>query len=242
MNDPYQILGVSRDASEEDIAQAYRKLAKKYHPDLNPGDMEAEKKMQEINAAYDRIKNGAADGPQNGDPYGERQNHYGRQNPYGRQGPYGGGGQRNPYEGTPFEDIFGGAYEQQSRYRQQRPTAHAPSARMRNVNSFVVAGRYDQAIQVLSETEERDAEWYFYSALANAGQGNRVTALNHAREAVRKEPGNEAYNELLDQFETGSFEYRQAGQGYGFDMSNAYSTVMRLCLTQICCLMCCRPC
>jgi len=55
--DPYQILGVSPDASDEEIKRAYRALAKKYHPDLNPGDAEAAKKMQEINAAYEKIKN-----------------------------------------------------------------------------------------------------------------------------------------------------------------------------------------
>ena len=57
MDDPYQILGVSRDASDEEIKQAYRRLAKKYHPDLNPGDAEAAKKMQQVNAAYEKIKN-----------------------------------------------------------------------------------------------------------------------------------------------------------------------------------------
>lgn len=56
--DPYQVLGVSRDASEEEITKAYRKLVKKYHPDLNPGDAEAERKMREINEAYDKIKKG----------------------------------------------------------------------------------------------------------------------------------------------------------------------------------------
>lgn len=60
MSDPYTVLGVSRDASEEDIKKAYRKLAKKYHPDLNPGDEEAAKKMKEINAAYDQIQNPSA--------------------------------------------------------------------------------------------------------------------------------------------------------------------------------------
>ena len=57
MDDPYKILGVSRDASDEEIKQAYRRLAKKYHPDLNPGDAEAAQKMQQVNAAYEQIKN-----------------------------------------------------------------------------------------------------------------------------------------------------------------------------------------
>ncbi len=55
--DPFQVLGVSPDASEDEIRQAYRRLAKKYHPDLNPGDKAAAQKMNEVNAAYDAIKN-----------------------------------------------------------------------------------------------------------------------------------------------------------------------------------------
>ena len=55
--DPYKVLGVSPSASDEEIQKAYRKLVKKYHPDVNPGDENAERKMREINAAYDQIKN-----------------------------------------------------------------------------------------------------------------------------------------------------------------------------------------
>ena len=58
--DPYTILGVSRDASDEEIKTAYRNLAKKYHPDRNPDDPNAAEKMNQINAAYDAIKDGTA--------------------------------------------------------------------------------------------------------------------------------------------------------------------------------------
>jgi curved DNA-binding protein len=52
MKDYYQVLGVSRNASDEEIKQAYRRLARKYHPDVNPGDPKAEARFKEINEAY----------------------------------------------------------------------------------------------------------------------------------------------------------------------------------------------
>src|ERR1051326_5091219 len=53
MRDPYDILGVSKSASDADIKKAFRSLAKKYHPDTKGGDAAAQKKFQEISAAYD---------------------------------------------------------------------------------------------------------------------------------------------------------------------------------------------
>jgi len=54
-DDPYSVLGVAKTAKQEDITKAYRKLAKKLHPDLNPGDKAAEEKFKQITAAYDIV-------------------------------------------------------------------------------------------------------------------------------------------------------------------------------------------
>ena len=50
--DYYEVLGISKGASESEIKKAYRSMAKKYHPDVNPGDAEAEAKFKEVNEAY----------------------------------------------------------------------------------------------------------------------------------------------------------------------------------------------
>ena len=89
VQDPYAVLGVSRSASEEEIKAAYRKLAKRYHPDLHPGDAACAARMNEINEAYDQIKNPQAQQGPYQNPYG---NPY--QNPYGN--PF--GGYRQPGE------------------------------------------------------------------------------------------------------------------------------------------------
>ena len=93
IDDPYKILGVSRDASDDEIKRAYRQLAKKYHPDRNPGDAEAAKKMQQVNAAYEQIKN--PEKAQPGAGYGG----------YGSYDPFGGYQQRPQQDGDSYQQA-----------------------------------------------------------------------------------------------------------------------------------------
>ena len=93
-DDFYKALGVSEDASESDIKKAYRKLSRKYHPDLNPGDAAAEKKFKEISEAYDVLSDK------------KQREEYDQIRRYGASGMGGFGG--GSYTGYPGADAFGG--------------------------------------------------------------------------------------------------------------------------------------
>lgn len=117
--DYYKILGVDKSASQDDIKKAYRKLARKHHPDLNPGDKEAEKKFKELNEANEVLSN-----PENRskyDKYGENWKHgeeyekaqQQQQRQYQQQS-YNGGYSGADFGGGEdfsdfFQDMFGGA-------------------------------------------------------------------------------------------------------------------------------------
>ena len=121
--DPYTILGVSRDATDEEIKTAYRNLAKKYHPDRNPDDPNAAEKMNQINAAYDAIKDGAA-------------NYYSQGNGYSNGG-------YNQYSWSQNWNPFGGAYQQAYQQTQERSEYQA-------AYHFIVAAQYQEALNALS--------------------------------------------------------------------------------------------
>jgi molecular chaperone DnaJ len=101
----YKTLGVSKKASEEEIKKAYRKLARKYHPDRNPGDAEAEEKFKEISAAYDVLSD-----PEKRKEYDEGPAFGGFGGFGGGQGPFPGGGQAGGFGGFDLGDIFGSVF------------------------------------------------------------------------------------------------------------------------------------
>ncbi|MBR5775721.1 MAG: DnaJ domain-containing protein, partial [Bacteroidaceae bacterium] len=97
--DYYEVLGVSKGASEQEIKKAYKKMAIKYHPDRNPGDKEAEEKFKEAAEAYDVLHD-----PQKRQRYDQ----FGHEGLSGAGGFGGGAGMNMDDIFSMFGDIFGG--------------------------------------------------------------------------------------------------------------------------------------
>ncbi len=138
--DPYAVLGVAKNASDQEIRKAYRNLAKSYHPDTNPGDTAAENKFKEAGNAYeilsDKEKRAAYDQGMI-DADGNQKAH----NPFGGGG-FGGGQGGNPFGGfdgmgSVFEDLFNGG---RGRSRQHQP-AKGQDVKSKLTVSFIEAAK-----------------------------------------------------------------------------------------------------
>ena len=213
--DPYKVLGVAPSASEEEIKKAYRELSKKYHPDLNPGDENAARKMSEINAAYDQIQKGGGQQAYSSAGQGSAgYNGFGGYGGYGTYGDYGGWG----------------GYSYQSSQRQQYERSEYTAA----VN-YIRNGMDREAINCLNGVPamERDAKWYYLHAGANMYLGNKVAAMESARRACEIEPENEEYQRLLQQLQSGGNFYDSYTTKY-----RAGLPVDRICMT-LCLLNAC---
>lgn len=212
ISDPYKVLGVSPTASDDEIKKAYRDLAKKYHPDLNPGDKEAERRMNEINAAYDQIKN--------------PQSHTG--------GYYGGGAYSGADQGF---GGFGGysGYGGRSNSDSEDPTA------FRAAMNYIRTRHFTEALNALSGVpkSQRNARWFYLSALANYGQGNKIIALEQAENACALEPNNPEYQSLLIELKQGGSYYRTYSQGFPASTFRG-SLCLWLCAADLLCRFC--PC
>ncbi len=216
--DPYKVLGVSPSASDDEIQKAYRKLVKKYHPDVNPGDENAERKMREINAAYDQIRN-IREGKATGGYSGAGQN--------------AGGGY---YSGFSWEDMFGGFGGFNQNY--QEATTELTAAR-----NYINSGHYREAMNVLDSVDisARGARWYYFHACAAYGLGNKIQAMNDAEQAVKLEPNNAEYQQFLNRMKSGGATYQQYGGGSPI-VCGTSNICLDICLANLFCRFCCFPC
>ena len=226
-NDPFQVLGVSPSASEEEIKTAYRKLAKKYHPDLHPGSATAEAKMKEINEAYSeamKLKKGGYNG----------QSGYYRSNSGGSGYQYGG------YQ------PWGSSWGSQSGYSQSGAGGASSGSYadpdLQAAQDYINTGRFRDALERLERVQQQSAAWHALYARANIGLGNRIAALQHARAAVQMEPGNYSYQQLLSQLEYTGRAYQNTGANFGFPTRLCSNPFLSCLAANILCNCFCRGC
>lgn len=174
---PYEVLGVSRNASLDEIKKAYRELSRKYHPDSyvgNPLSSLAEEKFEQVQEAYDAIMK-----EKNGD--------------YNYASNYNNNGYNN-----------------------------GESGEMAEVYNLLGRRSYSQALRLLDSMPNRNAKWYYYSAIAQVGLGNNLRGMEYARMAVSMEPNNVEYQNLVNRLSFQSNRYGEVRNVYrggrsGFD-------------------------
>ncbi|MCI7619653.1 MAG: J domain-containing protein [Firmicutes bacterium] len=212
MMDPYKVLGVSYNASEEEIKKAYRNLSRKYHPDANvgnPNQKEYEEKFKEVQQAYNMIMDQKQGKGQAQQAYGDDFWGFGGQ---------GFGGQRAGYQQGETKD---------EQY-------------MRSAANYIQNGYYREGLNVLEQVQDRNGQWYYYSAFANYKVGNNAIAIDHARTACALEPDNYYYANLLNQLQGGETRYQQRSSQYGGNPSMAGSNYCgQICGTCLVMNLCC---
>lgn len=225
MADPYRVLGVSRDASTDEIKKAYRKLSRKYHPDANinnPNKAQAEEMFKQVQQAYKQImderEGRTSSAGQSSGGAGQGYGGYGGYGGFGGFGGYGnyGGQQQNSY-GSSEEDV------------QMRAAANYINNRM-----------FQEAMNVLNGISSRNAQWYYLHAVANYGMGNNINANQDAQRAVELEPNNMQYRQFLQQMQGGGQWYANMGQDYGYNRGESpFGSFCCQCLACNALLNCC---
>lgn len=184
--DPYKVLGVSYNASDDEIKKAYRQLSRKYHPDANvgnPNQEQYEEKFKEVQQAYNLIMD-------------QRQGKAQAQQGYGDDF-WGFGSYTNAYGG------------------QSQQTESQDEKYLRSALNYIQNGYYREGLNVLEQVQERRGPWFYYSAFANYKVGNNAIAIEHAKAACAFEPNNYHYANLLHQMQGGETRYQQRSAQYG---------------------------
>ena len=218
---PYEVLGINQGATKDEIKSAYRKMAKKYHPDLHPDDPKAAEKMNEVNQAYDMLMNPEKyRNPQAGGAYSAS----------GRGYSNGGG-----FDYGNFEDIFGnfgGGTWHTYTYTTGEKYDRFDNEYMRRAVDYINKREYLRALNSLANVEnsQRNSRWYYLSAVANYNMGNTVQAIQDIKRACAMSPNNRQYRMLYEYMTRSQQTYRQNARGY--DMNSIYN--LQQCFTCLC--------
>ena len=173
--DYYEILGVGKDADQDEIKQAFRNLAKKYHPDANPDDPTTEAKFKEINEAYEVLSD--PDKRSNYDAYGNADG------PVFQGGGYAGGGQDpfgrifSDFGGSPFGDIFD-QFENLFGGSTRRTRADTGPVRGRDMEAVVEISLEEAFTGVEKDVTVRRVEQCSHCGGTGAEPGSKVTTCS----------------------------------------------------------------
>ena len=205
MVNPYEVLGVPKNASMDEIKKAYRKLSRLYHPDANinnPNKKQAEEKFKQVQEAYNQI-------------IAARER--------GETGGYGG------FYGQSGQTSYGNDEE---------------AIKMQAAANYINSRHFREALNVLNGMGVRNAQWYYMRAVAHAGLGSNVNALEDAREVLRRDPQNARYRMLVSQLESGGQWYQTMGSGYGYERpdENMGNCCWQCLLANLLCNCCCCRC
>ncbi len=199
--DYYKVLGLDKTASDKDIKNAYRKLARKYHPDLNPNDAEANKKFQQLNEANEVLSD--PEKRKKYDKYGENWQHgdaydQARQQQQSQQRSYGGGGAQGfDFEGFGsgdnfsdfFQSMFGGGGGASSRGRQARYRGQDYNAELQ-LNLNQIAETHKQTLTVNGKNIR-------ITIPAGVENGQTIKIAGHGGPGANGGPGGDLYIKFL---------------------------------------------
>ncbi len=195
IGDPYKVLGLQPDASDDDIKKAYRQMAKKYHPDLHPDDPNIHDKMNEINEAYDMLTNPAK--------YAVK---------------------RAQEEAQNDADTAEVVRDYDATAAVQKLTIPRPavqpgdSPEIEQVVAYLNNNQFQNASIVLTQipSKNRNARWYYLNSLTNQMLGNYMQATEQMQKACQLEPENQGYMQILSQFQNAAQLYEKKPKGFPF--------------------------
>ena len=150
---------------------------------------------------------------------------------------FGDHGQGGYYGGFGEFGGFGGAY---SGRQYSTGSSDTDTIELQAAANYINHRCYREALNVLANIQTRSATWYYYSAMANAGTGNNVTAKEHIAQACAMEPNNLQFRAFEQQLSYGGDWYSNMGRGYSRPYAGN-SFCWSLCLLNILCNCCCIP-